>query len=228
MAPKPARHAGPLEFGQEICDIDPQARTARAIGGQTWTWDRLASTMPLPALLRAIRGCPPDLIAAADRLEYVSLKILLVLIGKPLGNEPQRVYIADPDVPPHKIAFNHTSSPSLRRRPAHAIMCEMAHSPEKPPPADADLERTTLDWLVASGLIASHADIAETRLVDVPYGYPVYTPERPAIVQEIRAWLEPLDIITIGRFGGWDYANSDACIWQAMSLASRLADRPPP
>jgi hypothetical protein len=28
----------------------------------------------------------------------------------------------------------------------------------------------------------------------------------------IREWLEPLGIHTIGRFGGWDYVNSDACI----------------
>lgn len=220
-----ASRCGTLEFGQEICDIDPQARTARAVSGAAWNWDRLVSTMPLPALLRAIRDCPPDLIAAADRLEYVSLKILLALIGKPLGDEPQRVYVADPQAPPHKIAFNHASSPSLRRRPTHAIMCEIAHSPEKPPPTDADLERTTLDWLVESRLVASHGDVVDARLVDVDYGYPVYTHDRPAIVQRIRAYLEPLGVFTIGRFGGWEYVNSDACIWQATRLAGRLTDR---
>jgi len=217
-----ARYCGPFEFGQEIYDVDAKARTAHSANGGSWAWDRLVSTMPLPALLRAIRDCPQDLISEADRLEFVSLKVLLVLVGKRLEDEPQRVYVADPQAPPHKIAFNHASSPSLRGRSQHAIMCEIAHSLQQPPAADSELERATLEWLVESRLIASLGDVAESRFVDVDYGYPVYTHDRPAIVRKIRAYLEPLGIFTIGRFGGWEYLNSDACIKQGASLASRL------
>ena len=58
--------------------------------------------------------------------------------------------------------------------------------------------------------------------MNLDYGYPVYTHERQAIVARIRAWLEPLGIHTIGRFGAWEYVNSDACIQQGMALAKRL------
>jgi len=37
-----------------------------------------------------------------------------------------------------------------------------------------------------------------------------------------RAWLARHGIFTIGRFGGWSYANSDACIHEAMELAATL------
>lgn len=217
-----AGQSGPIEYGQLVCGIDPKAKTVMTASGAVWSWDRLVSTMPLPALLRAIRDCPKELIDAADRLEFVSLKILMVLIGKNLENEPQRVYVAEPDVPAHKISFNHTSSPTLRRRSTHAIMCEIAHSPEKPLAAEADLERTILDWLIDARLIGSRGDVAETRFVDVDYGYPVHTHDRPAILKRIGAYLAPLDIFTIGRFGAWEYVNSDACIWQGVRLAARL------
>ncbi|HZC17505.1 MAG TPA: FAD-dependent oxidoreductase [Caulobacteraceae bacterium] len=217
-----ARQCGPIEFGRDIRRIDPKAKVAHAADGAAWAWERLVSTMPLPALLRAVDGCPAGLIAEADLLEYVSLKVLLVLVARPLADQPQRVYVADAAVPTHKIAFNHASSPALRGRPVHAVMCEIAHAPEKPLASEPELERATLDWLAQAGLIAARADVAETRWIDVEHGYPVYTHARPAIVQRIRAWLEPQAIHTIGRFGAWDYVNSDACIHQGMALAQRL------
>jgi len=218
-----AERCGPIQMGQKVCAIDPLAKVARTTGGQTWAYDRLVSSMPLPALLRTIEGCPAELIADADRLEFVSLKVLLILVAAPLGDQPQRVYVADPAIPPHKVAFNHTSSPSLRARPVHAIMCEISYSPEKPAQSDEALTAATVDWLANAGLIGSREEVAETRVLDVRLGYPVYTHERPAILERIRAWLEPLDIHTIGRFGGWDYINSDACIWQGRQLAAQLA-----
>lgn len=217
-----ARQAGPIEFGRAVVAIDPAARTVRTGDGQVWPWDRLVSTMPLPALLRATLGCPPELIVEAGRLEFVSLKVLMILVGRPLGDQPQRVYVADPAIPTHKAAFNHTASPSLRRRPAHAVMCEIAYSQDKRLAPDEDLERVTVDWLVDAGLIGDRADVAETRMLDIAYGYPVYTPERPRILERIRAYLEPLGIFTLGRFGAWEYVNSDNCLWQGARLADRL------
>lgn len=218
-----AARCGPIEMGQAVCAIEPVAKVARTASGQTWAYDRLVSTMPLPVLLRMVEGCPAALIADADRLELVSLKVLLILVAAPLGDQPQRVYVADPAIPPHKVAFNHTSSPSLRARPVHAIMCEISYSPEKPAQSDEALTAATVDWLADAGLIGSTAEVAETRVLDVRLGYPVYTHDRPAILERIRAWLAPLDIHTIGRFGGWDYVNSDACIWQGRQLAAQLA-----
>jgi len=219
-----ARRCGPIEFGGALASVDPVGKVARTRDGAVWPWERLVSTMPLPALLRAIDGCPQALIDAADRLEFVSLKVLMVLVARPLGEQPQRVYAADPAIPPHKVAFNHTSSPSLRARPAHAIMAEIAWSAEKPAASDAALTAATTDWLADAGLIADARDVAETRIVEARYGYPVYTHERPAILARIRAWLEPRGIHTLGRFGGWDYVNSDACLWQGAQLARRLAE----
>ncbi len=59
----------------------------------------------------------------------------------------------------------------------------------------------------------------------MPFGYPVYTHDRPAIMAAVREWLEPRGILTLGRFGAWDYANSDECIRQGMELGRSLSLR---
>lgn len=219
---------GPIEFGSEVRGIDPASRSLRTRDGRRWSWQQLVSTMPLTGLLPMIEGVPAELLAQAAQLEYLSLKLLLIAARKPVQEPPQRVYLADPDIPPHKIAFNHTSSPSLRRRPVQGIACEIACPPDKPLPSDAELTRRSLDWLLETGLVGSAADVVETRMLHIRHAYPVPTRNRAAIVAAARKYLSGLGIHSIGRFGGWDYANSDDCLRQGLELGGRLALNLPP
>jgi Protoporphyrinogen oxidase len=215
-------HLPALELGQRVIRIKPFERVATTDSGLVVQWRRLASTMPLPVLVRIVEGLPSDVVALADRLEFTSMHLLLLLVGRPLPNAPQRIYVADPDIPPHKIAFNHTSSDSLRARPVHAIMAEISYSDEKPLPEADTLQHDTTQFLIRAGVLDSVEDVLWTGHLDVTYAYPVYTHDRCAIVRQIRDFLEPLGIYTLGRFGEWDYANSDQCIKRGMELAAEL------
>jgi UDP-galactopyranose mutase len=218
-----AAECGPIELGCEVTQIDVHSRVATSRDGRRWPYDRLVSTMPLPLLLRAIQGAPADLMADADRLEQVSLKVLMLAIAGPVGDAPHRLYVADPAMPAHKIAFNHTSSPSLAARPQHAVMCEIAYSPEAPAPPDGELQQACIEWLAGAGFIAGAGAVIEARVTDVVYGYPVMTHDRPQILDRIQPWLESLRVASIGRFGAWEYVNSDACLKTGIDLAGGLA-----
>lgn len=216
-----AARAGPVAFGERLIAIDLAAKTARSASGATFEWDRLVSTIPLPLLLDCLPECPEDLRRAASRLEWVSLKVVMIAAPKAPGERPQRLYIADPAVPAHKIAFNHRSSAALGRRPREAVMCEVSYSRFKPPPDDETLKRVMVEWLTNEELIGGGA--VEAKVLDVPFAYPVPTADARAIVNEARAFLAGHRIYSIGRFGGWNYANSDGCIHEAMALATALA-----
>jgi protoporphyrinogen oxidase len=211
-----------IELGQDVVQIDLERRVVHTAAGQVWPWKRIVSTIPLPVLLGCIRGCPERIVKLASTLGVVSLKILLILARLRGDRVPQRIYIADPTIPPHKVTFNHTSSPSLAERRNHAIMCEVSYSPDKPAQPDATLLKATVDWLIANRFIVSSDDIVAQKVVDVRYGYPVPTHAKQAIVARITKYLEQQEIYTIGRFGSWSYVNSDECIHQGMALAQRL------
>jgi UDP-galactopyranose mutase len=217
-----ARRCGPIELSRAVVSIDPERRVVVTDDGAAWPYGRLVSTMPLPELTRAVESAPAELVHASDQLEFVSLKVLMLLAAGPVGDLPQRVYVADAEMPAHKIAFNHTSSPELAARPTHAIMCEIAHSEHKLVGEDHELAEASVAWLVRAGFLATPADALETRMVDVRYGYPVMTHDRTRIVGQLRAWLEARDIFSIGRFGAWSYVNSDACLVEGLALADRL------
>jgi protoporphyrinogen oxidase len=216
-------HLPGIRLNSTVVHIDPLARRALTADGHAYHYQFLVSTVPLPILLRLIEGTPPEIMALADRLEYMSLRVELLLTGRPLDTL-QRIYVADPEIPPHKIALNHNSSPELRARQHHAIMAEVSLSEEKA----VDVEQIapkTIDFLCSIGVLDSPADIIWTGHLDVKYAYPVYTHQRPELVAQIKSWLTEQDIYTIGRFGDWEYINSDKCVMKGLTLGRELRQR---
>jgi UDP-galactopyranose mutase len=217
-------HLPDLKLNSAAVHIDPHARLATTDDDQQYRWEFLVSTIPLPILVRIVAGTPARIRALAAELAYLSLRVELLLVGRQLDTSMQRVYVADPGVPPHKIVLNHNSSAYLRRRPCHAIMAEVSLSPHKSIEVHEIATRTTA-FLCEIGVLRSPEDIAWHGHVDVTYAYPVYTHQRPALVQEIKDWMAQHHIYTSGRFGDWEYINSDRCVLKGLALARELRRR---
>lgn len=213
-----AQQAGEIKYGADVARIDPLAKTVHCADGSSFPYERLISSMPLPDFLARIVGVPERLIQLAGELECMSLRVEFLLVGRRLDTEVQRIYCADPDIPPHKIALNHNSSDSLRAVDRHAIMAEVSISPHKPVNTE-EIAPKTIDLLVSLGILKSPEDVIWTGHEDIHYGYPVYTHRRPGIIAEIKAWLAQHGIHTIGRFGEWEYINSDKCVLKGIQLA---------
>lgn len=214
-----------IEVDKRVERIDPVARMAWTSDGTAYRWRRLVSTMPLDQLVDLVDGVPAGLREEVRSLAFLSLDLLLLRTSIALPEAPQRIYFADPSVPPHKVAFNHTSSLQLRRRPCHGIMAEISYSPTKPKLAPEVAEADTISALVRAGVLPSAAVVAEVRALDVRYAYPVYTRERPGILERIRRHLGAFDIQIAGRFGEWEYVNSDECLRKGRELGLRLRSK---
>ena len=215
-----------IEVNREVIRIDPVGKIAVTADGQTFGWDFLISTLPLPILTRIVAGTPAEIRDMAEGLDFLSLRVELLLIGRRLETTIQRIYTADPEIPAHKIALNHNSSDELRSRPQHAIMAEVSLGPGKSVDLDG-ITPNTVDFLCGLGILDSPADVSWTGHVDVRFGYPVYTHARPGQVAGIRAWMGDRDIYTLGRFGEWEYINSDRCVMKGLELGKQLREEYP-
>jgi UDP-galactopyranose mutase len=176
-----ARRLDDLRLGKTVVRVDPARSEVVLAGGEALRWQRVVSTMPLPELLTLLPDVPRALARDADRLEYLSLALVLVVVGHPVNTPIQRVYCAGPESPAHKTAINHTSSPYLRSLPHHGILAEVSCPVGQQWPA-GDLERQVVEGLVRMRLIESAAEVRSTQIVRVRYAYPLPTPERAAIV----------------------------------------------
>ena len=217
-------HLPAVKVNSPVVNIHPEGRVATTDSGEEYKWEYLVSTIPLPVLVRIVEGTPAEIIAAADQLDYLSLRVELLLAGRQLDTPIQRIYVSDPELPPHKIALNHNSSPYLRAKNCHAIMAEVSISPEKPVDVD-EIAPRTIALLCELDILDSPEDITWQGHVDVEYGYPVYTHQRPALVKTVKDWMAQHRIHTLGRFGDWEYINSDECVMKGLCLAEDLRAR---
>jgi UDP-galactopyranose mutase len=210
-----------LYCGQDVVDIDPEARTVSTRSGERHPWQRLVSTLPLPALLGYCRGVPLEIQREVALLEFLSLRIVLLVVDHPVDTEIQRIYCADGVVPAHKIALNHNSSDYLRALPRHGIMAEVSCA-NGDDLSDDQLVRSTISGLQVMRVLRAPSDVIASRVIHVKYAYPVPTLARDRIVSRARQWLREHHIETLGRFGEWAYINSDEAMHRGLRLGASL------
>lgn len=54
------------------------------------------------------------------------------------------------------------------------------------------------------------------------YAYPIAIIGHSKAIDNITAYLEPMNFYGVGRWGQWKYMNMDVCMWQAMQLLKRI------
>lgn len=219
-----ARRVASIRLHSTVERIDLKDRTLRLSDNSVLPWKRLVSTMALPELIARIPDAPSRLHECVSGLQHVSLRVVCAVVEGPVDRDLQRAYVADPAIAAHKIALNHNSSPTLRVRPRHGIIAEVSYSQDKPLPA-SDLGRHVVEDLIALGLVRREQDIRRTEVIDIKYGYPVPTHDRVGRVREIQSWLEARGVTTLGRFGAWEYVNSDYCLHRGLALGRSLAEQ---
>ncbi len=219
-----AKNVRDLRLGQSVVRIDLQRRQVVLADGETQSWQRVVSTIPIDRLLTLLADVPSSLAADVRQLEVLALSLVLVVVGHPVDTPIQRIYCADPQIPAHKITLNHNSSPYLRGLSHHGIVAEVSHSADKAI-SHADLERRILQTLLDMNLVKSLDDVRATKVVDVPYAYPVPTHRRDETVRRVKTWLEERGIHTLGRFGEWAYINSDEALYRGLQLGRALAEQ---
>jgi protoporphyrinogen oxidase len=217
-----ANRIADIRFGKTVTHIDPNKKRLTTSNGEIFKWERLVSTLPLPLLLNLIEGAPEICKTRASKLEALSLKLGLVVIGHPVNTEVQRIYCSGETIPSHKIAINHNSSPYLRNLPHHALVMEISDGPKKTF-LNQDLCQSILRSLKTLGLIRKESEVLHLEIRDVRYAYPIPTVSRDQIVREIKTWLESVGIYSEGRFGEWAYINSDEALFRGLKRGQFLA-----
>ena len=85
----------------------------------------------------------------------------------------------------------------------------------------AELERDVIDGLVWAGLLKKD-EILFTDRSDVRHAYVVFDHQYHARRKAIFDWTSAVGLTPLGRFGRFEYDNSDQCVIKARELASEL------
>ncbi|MCA8981066.1 MAG: FAD-dependent oxidoreductase [Planctomycetes bacterium] len=205
----------------------PVRELRRTAGG--WTvngeeFDCVVSTLALSDLPQFLTDCPAEVADAMRTLEFNGLVSYLVALDRPQHPDLSWIYLPhESQGPANRITYMSNYSPHMAPEGKTSFLCEVTTRGVGGPP-DAQLELDVIDGLAHAGLL-SKDEVLFTDHVAVRHAYVVFDALYHARREAIFGWMESADLIPLGRFGRFEYDNSDLCVKKARELASRLLER---
>ena len=186
-------------------------------------YDLVVNTAPLPEVEPAFEDIPQDIRGEIQQLKPISL--INVMIGVEL-DEPlpdlSWVYLPFQDQgPTNRVTFFSNYSPDNAPEGHGSFMAEATYRGQFRP------DQEWIDGLV-KGL--EHAGILKpgqvmlTDWANSKYAYIDQNLAFPERIARVRDWFDGSGYVTFGRFGRYEYHNSDQCISRAMEVHAHIRD----
>jgi protoporphyrinogen oxidase len=222
----PLLHAD-LLLQAEVVRVSPLLRQVTLQNGRRFHYDTLISTLPLPRLVAAMGDeAPAEIRRAASELRHVSIRCVNLGVARPRLSDKHWIYFPE-DTVFHRVFLQGNASPHCNPPGGFGLTCEITYSPTKPLPATgAALTQRCIDDCIRVGLLEPSDALLTSNQVDMPYAYVIFDHGRAERVAKIRTWLAHFDILVAGRYGEWEYYNSDHAFIagkKAAEAAQRLA-----
>jgi UDP-galactopyranose mutase len=212
--------ASRVHTGRAVAAVSPRRRTVTLAGGEVVGYDQLISTLPLPVLVHLLDDAPAAVRDAAAGL--LSTTVICVNLGIARADITEKHWIYYPeDTVFHRIFVQSNASQYNAPPGCSAYICEITTSAHKPIAREGLVERVIADCQRV-GMLAPDDDVVVRQVVEIPYGYVIYTPDRAQRVGLLHEYLRGQGIQSVGRFGEWCYYNRDHAILAGKRAAETV------
>jgi len=103
-------------------------------------------------------------------------------------------------------------------RDRSTFLVEESFRPEEPQPASAKVAAAHVQHLDRIGFV-QHSNVVSAISRRFQHAYPVYDLNHRKSVDTVLDWVRSLGIISLGRFGQWEYMNMDRVLQEAEDVA---------
>lgn len=186
-------------------------------------FDRVISTIPLPELVRTLGDVPESVASATAGLSFTSLTTVFIALADATVPDLSWVYFPHPDDgPQNRVTFISNYAPANAPAGGASVMAEVTHIGPCPG-GTAKTARDVVGGLVHRGIIRAE-NVKFTKTFSNPYAYILYEDGVEGRIDAVRAFAASRGVDTVGRFGNYNYYNSDRCIRAAFDLAASYPD----
>ncbi len=189
---------------------------------QKFNFDKIISTIPIHELLPIINPKPPsEIMEALSKLKYNSIHITCLKVKGDWLGDNFAITIADPDIIFHRLSRLNFLGEHYAQRGYTNIMVETTFRKG----LKEDLDHTTLEDKIIKDL--KSLDIVNVEKIEniftntFKYAYVIYDQNHRKNTDKVLDYLKSVNITPLGRFGTFEYINSD----KAIELAKELAEK---
>lgn len=213
-----------VRFNTALQAIRLRDRVALLSDGSPHPYEALVATLPLPLLVQLIDEVPAAIRRIVAGLRHVSMQCVCLVLERGASSERQFVYVHDPDFIFHRLSFFHNLGGHMAPAGRSSLVAEVSYH-GTPQYADGDLLRRVWDDLLVMEVARPGDRVVASRVLHLPYAYPLLTGGWREQLQPVFAYLEQFDIYPLGRFGEWEYLNIHDLLPRGRDLAARLEAR---
>jgi protoporphyrinogen oxidase len=207
-----ARQVPDLRCGHRVEAIDPVARIVTARHGDTLVRVRYreacVTTLPLPDTIRMSSQVPADLSNACATL--TRNRVITVMIGV-RGPRPEGLghwrYYADESIVFTRLVFLHEFDPDTAPADGWGLLTEITEPAEQPLDTQENVVRRVLRDVERVGVLPPGSEIVVTATRVIDPAYVVFSPTSQAVTEQAHAFLAEHDIVSLGRYGRWEYSS---------------------
>jgi len=214
---------GNLKLGHELVSIDPRTRQLSFSNGHVTHYDALISSVPLPDLIRMIKGAPQDVLDASRQLACSTCVIVNVGVNREDISPTHLSYFYDEDICFTRLSFPHMLSSRNVPPGAGSIQAEVYFSDKYKPLTGSpqDLIDPVIKDLHRCGLLRDDDRILFSNAVLLRYANIIFDLDRAAALKTVHGYLDDLGIAYCGRYGDWGYMWTD----ESFKSGEQAADR---
>jgi len=184
-------------------------------------FDAVVCTLPLDELPNVVEGLANGATDAMRALEYNAVTCVLVALDR--ADQPNLSWIYLPHAeqgPANRVTYMSNYSPGNAPPGKSSLMAEITSNGRGAPPGP-EVAEETVAGLARAGLL-QREDVLFTDVMTSRHAYVVYDHGFARKRQAALDGLAALGIVPLGRFGRYEYDNSDQCVIKARALAGEL------
>ncbi|MDH4147636.1 MAG: FAD-dependent oxidoreductase, partial [Acidimicrobiia bacterium] len=186
-------------------------------------FDHVVSTLPLTDGAKLYKDVPRDVGEAMATLEFNGITCLLIALDRPEHPDLSWIYLPQHEQgPANRITYMSNYAPSNAPEGKTSFLCEVTSPGDQGYPG-AELERQVIEGMQYAGLL-KRDEVLFTDRTSTRHAYVVFDHRYHQRRDAALGWLEQVGITPLGRFGRFEYDNSDQCVIKARAMAQRLLE----
>lgn len=210
-------------LGKQVVLLDLDEKYVVLEDGSKYEYENLASSIPLPELVKITKGAPIDVIEASKELKASRISIVSVGIKKENASPSMWFYIYDKDIFTARV--NSPSIKSLQNAPegCSSLQFEIYHYPDDVINPEEILKN--VKYSLQKMNLCSEEEILfmDYRLLE--YGNVIFKIGMEEKRDIVKSYFESYDVDLIGRFGEWDYLWSDQSFMSGKNKARNRKEK---
>ena len=167
---------------------------------------------------------PQTIRDAAARLRSVTVYDINIGVDRADLSDQHWLYFPEPEYRFYRVGFPSNFSGTVAPPGCGSMYVEASAFPEEQID-EPTLREHVLDGLRRSNILRPSDTILVWDAVRIECGYVLYDLARSASLAEIFAYLRQHDLLSVGRYGAWEYDSMEGAILSGKHVAELIKNR---